>query len=159
MLEHPEPGDAVHVKANAKSMYADAYGFVYRIQSRQEGEWTAVELLIAGARHWFDRGDVDQVLKERNPFKSESPAGRTSCRVFAILARNAATGVVFRRGPSKWVQLIRWNTDTDTFESGQWFHGRLYERRADLSPDGTKLIYFAAKVPGRTLQEKQYSDA
>ncbi len=41
--------------------------------------------------------------------------------------------------------MIRWNTDKDTFEYGQWFHGRVYERRCDLSPKGDKLIYFAAK--------------
>lgn len=28
---------------------------------------------------------------------------------------------------------------------GQWFKGRIYERRCDLSPSGEKLIYFAAK--------------
>jgi len=28
---------------------------------------------------------------------------------------------------------------------GQWFKGRIYERRSDLSPDGKYLIYFAAK--------------
>jgi hypothetical protein len=27
---------------------------------------------------------------------------------------------------------------------GQWFKGRIYERRCDLSPSGEKLIYFAA---------------
>jgi hypothetical protein len=28
---------------------------------------------------------------------------------------------------------------------GQWFKGRIYERRCDLAPSGEKLIYFAAK--------------
>lgn len=32
----------------------------------------------------------------------------------------------------------------DVFEAGEWFVGRIYERRCDLSPDGQKLIYFAA---------------
>jgi len=67
------------------------------------------------------------------------------CRLFFILARNAPVGVLFRRGPTRWVQLIRWDTETDTFQPGQWFHGRIYEKRGDLSPDGTKLIYFASK--------------
>ena len=31
----------------------------------------------------------------------------------------------------------------DGFEVGQWFRGRIYERRSDLSPDGKHLIYFA----------------
>jgi hypothetical protein len=65
-------------------------------------------------------------------------------RLYAILAREAPYAVVFRRGPSKSVLVLRWNTETDTFEEGQWLKGRIYERRCDLSPDGTLLIYFAA---------------
>lgn len=65
-------------------------------------------------------------------------------RLYAILAREAPFGVVFRRGPSKNVLLIGWNTSNDTFQSGQWFKGRIYERRCDLSPTGSLLIYFAA---------------
>jgi hypothetical protein len=36
-----------------------------------------------------------------------------------------------------------WERDTDAFDLGQWLNGRIYERRADLSPDGRLLIYFA----------------
>ena len=32
---------------------------------------------------------------------------------------------------------------TDEFTLGQWLRGRIYERRADISPDGRYLIYFA----------------
>ncbi len=71
-------------------------------------------------------------------------AARSQVRLYAILARNAPCGVVFRRGPSKQVLLIRWDTSNDTFEAGQWFKGRIYERRCDLSPDGDLLLYFAA---------------
>jgi hypothetical protein len=80
-----------------------------------------------------------------------------AARLFLILARKAPVAVIFRRGPSKWVQLIKWNTDTDIFEPGQWFHGRIYERRADLSPDGSFLIYFAQKINRRTMQESKYA--
>jgi hypothetical protein len=66
-------------------------------------------------------------------------------RLYVILARKAPFGVVFRRGPSNHVLLIGWDTSNDIFESGQWFKGRIYERRCDLSPDGKLLIYFAAK--------------
>ncbi len=65
-------------------------------------------------------------------------------RLYAILAREAPTAVVFRRGPSNHVLLIKWDTSDDTFEQGQWLKGRIYERRCDLSPDGKMLIYFAA---------------
>jgi hypothetical protein len=63
--------------------------------------------------------------------------------LYFLLARDAPTSVVFRRGPSDWVQLIRWDTRTDTFQPGQWYHGRIFERRSDLSPDGRLLVYFA----------------
>jgi hypothetical protein len=65
-------------------------------------------------------------------------------RLYCLLARNARMGVIFRRGPSRCVLLIRWNLANDTFQTGQWLKGRIYERRSDLSPSGEKLIYFAA---------------
>jgi hypothetical protein len=83
----------------------------------------------------------------------------TPARLSFILARDAPVGVIFRRGPSKWVQLIRWNTETDALEPGQWFHGRIYEKRCDLSPDGSLLIYFAQKISRRTLQDREYTYA
>jgi hypothetical protein len=85
--------------------------------------------------------------------------GPVPARLFMIFARKAPTAVVFRRGPSKWVQLIKWDTVTDTFEPGQWFHGRIYERRADLSPNGLLLVYFAQKIEGRTLKDSEYTYA
>jgi hypothetical protein len=66
-------------------------------------------------------------------------------KLFVLLARRGWVGVILRSGPATWTQVIRWNTRSDSFESGQWFHGRLYERRCDLSPSGDKLIYFVAK--------------
>lgn len=68
-----------------------------------------------------------------------------STRIYGILAREAPIAVLFRRGPSGFVQLVKWNLNDDTFEHGQWLKGRIYERRADLSPSGKYLIYFAAK--------------
>ena len=73
---------------------------------------------------------------------------RTMARVFparlhVLLARNAPVGVVFRRGPANAVCTVGWNRENDQFELGQWLRGRIYERRADLSPDGRHLIYFA----------------
>jgi hypothetical protein len=61
------------------------------------------------------------------------------------MARQANVAVILRRGPTRWVELILWDTKEDRFQRGQWFHGRIYEERCDLSPDGTKLIYFASK--------------
>jgi hypothetical protein len=71
--------------------------------------------------------------------------GPAPCRLSVILAREAPVGVIFRRGPSRHVELIKWHTDTDAFERGQWFKGRIDEYYADLSPDGSHLVYHAAK--------------
>ena len=85
--------------------------------------------------------------------------GSVPARLFMIFARKSPTVVIFRRGPSKWVQLIKWNTATDVFEPGQWFNGRIYERRSDLSPDGSLLIYFAQKISARSMKDIEYTYA
>ena len=64
-------------------------------------------------------------------------------RLHVLLARDAPTAVVVRRGPSKTVCAIGWDRKRDTFEVGQWMRARIYEKRSDLSPDGKHLIYFA----------------
>lgn len=74
--------------------------------------------------------------------KAATPAKK---RLFVLLARRAHVAVVLRRLPGQWTQLVTWSTRSDSFERGQWLHGRLYERRCDLSPSGDKLIYFVAK--------------
>jgi hypothetical protein len=76
-----------------------------------------------------------------------------------LLARRAPIGVIFRRGPSKWVQIIKWDTQRDVFEEGQWFHGRLYAGRSDLSPNGSLLIYFVSKFNKKTLSNREYTYA
>lgn len=68
---------------------------------------------------------------------------RPGARLYAILARESPLAVLFRRGPSNSVLLIKWDTSNDTFEPGQWLRGRIYERRCDLSPKGDLLVYFA----------------
>lgn len=64
-------------------------------------------------------------------------------RIYVLLAREAAMGLIIRRGPSRQVCTIGWDRAADTFELGQWFRGRIYERRCDLAPDGRHLVYFA----------------
>ena len=68
------------------------------------------------------------------------------CRLSFVFARSAPVVVVLRRGPSQWVEVIKWNTRDDSFEHGHWFHGRIYEGRCGLSPDGRLLVYFAMKA-------------
>jgi hypothetical protein len=67
-----------------------------------------------------------------------------SARIDGIVARGGDIAVIFRRGPSRRTRLIVWNLQSDTLELGQWFKGRIYARRSDLTPAGDKLVYFAA---------------
>jgi hypothetical protein len=80
---------------------------------------------------------------------------RPPARLAVILARDRPVAAVFRRGPTRWTRVITWRTDSDEIEPGDWFRGRLYDRRCDLSPDGSHLVYFAAAfgvgVPGLNL--------
>lgn len=74
---------------------------------------------------------------------------RHSTRLFFMVARAARTAVVFRRGPAKQVQMLRWDLASDAVTAGQWLSGRLYNERCDVSPDGRLVVYFAGKFkPG-----------
>jgi hypothetical protein len=75
---------------------------------------------------------------------------RPKTRLYVILARKSPLAVIFRRGPSKQVLLLSWNTESHEFRMGQWLKGRIYEHRCDLSPSGEKLVYFAARHQGPT---------
>jgi len=70
---------------------------------------------------------------------------RNTARLHVILARDASIAVILRRGPSSWVRVILWHTDTDKFENGQWLKGRIYGERCALSPDGSLFVYFASQ--------------
>ena len=74
---------------------------------------------------------------------------KTPARLFLMIAHNASVGVILRRGPTGWTQLIKWNIEKDYFELGQWFKGRIYEEKCDLSPNGNSLVYFASKYGDR----------
>ena len=66
-------------------------------------------------------------------------------RLHVLMAHDAWRAVVIRRGLAARVGTFGWDLDTDTITPGQWLMGRLYERRADLSPDGRHMIYFVKK--------------
>src|SRR5687767_12303066 len=70
------------------------------------------------------------------------------CRLFVYLARDAPVGVVLRRGPSDWVRLSLWHTESDMFEHGQWMRARVYERRCDLSADSSLFVAFVRGSAG-----------
>jgi hypothetical protein len=66
-----------------------------------------------------------------------------ACHLFVLMAGDGRSAVIFRRGPSRNVLMLRWWLASDTFEIGQWFKGRVYPDRSDLSHDGELLVYFA----------------
>jgi hypothetical protein len=80
-------------------------------------------------------------------------------RLSVLQAPKADVGVIFRRGPSKRVEVVRWDMRHDRLERGQWFKGRIYTRRSDLSPDGQLLVYFASKFNSKTINDREYTYA
>jgi hypothetical protein len=68
------------------------------------------------------------------------------CRMFVITAQSAPWAIILRRGPTRWYHLIKWDMRSDTFHSGAWFHGRIYEEKCDLSLDGQLFLYTAYKL-------------
>lgn len=71
-------------------------------------------------------------------------------RLHVLLARKSTKAVVIRRGPSNRTAAIGWNRMDDSFVVGQWFKGKIYHFRSDLSPDGRHWIYFAMSAKGQT---------
>lgn len=60
-----------------------------------------------------------------------------------LFASEARKAVILRRGPREHYHLICWDMETDAFQRGQWLRG--VARLSDLSPDGKRLIYWAAQ--------------
>jgi hypothetical protein len=79
---------------------------------------------------------------------------RAKCSLALMLASKAPVAVVLRRGPTNWVQMIRWDLRNDSFEAGQWFKGRIYPELSELSEDGELLLYSARKTTGWTLNRR-----
>lgn len=77
---------------------------------------------------------------------SSEPPPPVAPRLYAIVAREAPVAVVFRRGPSKWWHIMKWDLARPAIEHGAWFKGKLYPRRCAISPDGKLLCYFALRT-------------
>ena len=80
-------------------------------------------------------------------------------RLALLRASLAPLALVLRRGPSKWVEAVQWDFRTDSFQHGHWFHGRIYDRRSDLSPDGTLFVYFASQFSRHSVSDTEYTYA
>ena len=70
---------------------------------------------------------------------------RVAPRLYCIPAARAPVVAVFRRGPTDWSHLGRWDLAAGRYEPGAWLRGRVFPRRSDVSPDGRFLCYFAHK--------------
>ncbi|MEO0672922.1 MAG: hypothetical protein AAFZ05_12960 [Pseudomonadota bacterium] len=68
-------------------------------------------------------------------------------RLSVAHALDAPLAVIFRRGPRYRHQMIVWNTDTDTFDAGQWMTGDVYLH--SVSPDGRFVLYGARQISDR----------
>ena len=77
--------------------------------------------------------------------------GTVPPRIYCIPATKAPIAAVFRRGPTDWSHVGRWDLKERRYEPGAWLGGRIFPRRSDLSPDGRFLCYFAHK-PGATWE-------
>ena len=87
------------------------------------------------------RGPSHETRRNRNRAVRYSAMGKVvQARIDGIVAREAPVAVIFRRGPSRYTQLLTWNLETDEVTPGQWITGRVYTRRCDLSPDGKLLV-------------------
>ncbi len=71
--------------------------------------------------------------------------GKPAPRIYCIPATEAPVVAVFRRGPTDWSHVGRWDLTNRCYEPGAWLQGRIFPRRSDLSPDGRWLCTFAHK--------------
>jgi len=86
------------------------------------------------------------------PVKDLSPFFNDRCWMCVLLARQAHIGVILRRGPTEWWRITLWNTKRDAFEGGQWFRGRIYPEKCDVSPNGKLLICSVGKWKLRNIE-------
>ncbi len=82
-------------------------------------------------------------------------------RLYAIVATEAPVALVFRRGPSDWYHLIKWNLVDGSLEHGVWVKRKLFPERCDLSPDGSLMLFYLSGgfPPAHAVQDECYGDA
>ncbi len=84
-----------------------------------------------------------------SPLRFRAELAGTAPRLFCIPASTAPVVAVFRRGPSAWAHVGKWDLARGTYTPGAWLRGTLYPQRCDLSPDGRWLCYFTLKASAR----------
>jgi hypothetical protein len=118
-----------------------------RVGSRR---WRILPYAIGSVRPRPGTGSHEIIALDRPFAACGKLPSMPPARIFVITASESDVAVIFRRGPSDWFHLLKWDMSTDVFEAGAWFKGTMYPERSDLSPDGTLLLYFA--LQGSRLQ-------
>lgn len=60
-----------------------------------------------------------------------------------FLAAREPVGALIRTGSDRLAHLTLWDTERDQFTPGQWLRARVEPATADISPDGSLLVYEA----------------
>lgn len=81
----------------------------------------------------------------------------TFARLSCLQSSDKKTVVIYRRGPSKWTQLILWNLYTDQFTYGQWLKGNVYPQKSSISPDGKYISTAIAKYATEKSDNTSYN--
>ena len=97
-----------------------------------------------------------RIARRRTVKETPVTKHKAAPRIYCIPATNAPTIAVFRRGPTNWSHVGRWDLRENRYEAGAWLRGRIFPRRCDLSPDGRFLCYFAQKPSARWVHGEAY---
>ncbi len=62
------------------------------------------------------------------------------CRIDGLLAVEAQQVVIFRRGPTRQVQMLLWDLGTDQVTPGQWMKTLVQTPLCSVSPDGRHVL-------------------
>ena len=87
--------------------------------------------------------------EDREPQKrTRPPADATATtKVIGVVASEARTAILFRRGPRRHVQMLRWDLRTDTLTAGQWLVGQVHTEACSVSPRHATFEPAWAPVP------------
>jgi len=81
------------------------------------------------------------------PKASATGAGEVAWKTttHGIVARDAPTVVILRRGPTRHVRMLTWDLRDDTIQAGQWLVGQVDPWPCGVSPNGELFVYEGKK--------------
>ena len=80
-------------------------------------------------------------------------------RLSGYFAKDAPVCIILRRGPSRYTLMIKWHTDTDVFEVGQWISGAIQGFSMSSTGSHASLDVMGGKLRKQSLPDEfwQYS--